>query len=33
MQKCVNLIAFLSKLILKEHVVVIIEFPDWFKLK
>ena len=33
MPKCVNLIAFLLKLISKEHVVVIMEFPDWFKLK
>ena len=24
---------FLQKLISKEHVVVIMEFPDWFKLK
>ena len=29
----VNLIAFLWKLISKEQVVVIMEFPDWFKLK
>ena len=33
MPKFVNLFAFLQKLISKEHVVVIIEFPDWFKLK
>ena len=33
MQECVNLIAFLQKLISKEHVVVIMEFLDWFKLK
>ena len=32
MPKFVNLIAFLLKLISKEHVVVIMEFPDWFKL-
>ena len=29
MPKFVNLIAFLQKLISKEHVVVIMEFPDW----
>ena len=29
MQKYVNLIAFLQKLISKEHVVVIMEFSDW----
>ena len=29
MPKFVNLIAFLWKLISKEHVVVIMEFPDW----
>ena len=33
MPKFVNLIAFPKKLISKEHVVVIMEFPDWFKLK
>ena len=33
MPKFVNLIAFLYILISKEHVVVIMEFPDWFKLK
>ena len=33
MPKFVNLIAFLQKLISKEHVAVILEFPDWFKLK
>ena len=33
MLKFVNLIAFLQKLILKEHVVVIIEFPDWVQVK
>ena len=33
MPKLVNLIVFLQKLISKEHVVVIMEFPDWFKLK
>ena len=33
MPKFVNLIAFLWKLISKEHVVVIMELPDWFKLK
>ena len=27
--KFVNLITFLQKLISKEHVVVIMEFPDW----
>ena len=29
MPKYINLIAFLQKLISKEHVVVIMEFPDW----
>ena len=29
MQKYVSLIAFLWQLISKEHVVVIMEFPDW----
>ena len=29
MQKYVNLIPFLQKLISKEHVVVIMEFSDW----
>ena len=29
MPKFVNLMAFLQKLISKEHVVVIMEFPDW----
>ena len=29
MQKYVNLIAFLWKLISKEHIVVIMEFLDW----
>ena len=29
MPKFVNLIAFLKKLISKEHVDVIMEFPDW----
>ena len=33
MPKFVNLIAFLQKLILKEHVVVIMEFPDWVQFK
>ena len=33
MPKFVNLIAFLQKLILKEHVVVIMEFPDWVQVK
>ena len=32
MPKFVNLIAFLQKLISKERIVVIMEFPDWFKL-
>ena len=31
--KICQLIAFLWKLISKEHVIVIMEFPDWFKLK
>ena len=31
--KFVNLIAFLWKLISKEHVVVIIEFPDWVQVE
>ena len=33
MSKFVNLIAFLHKLISKEHVVVIMEFPDWAPVK
>ena len=33
MLKFVNLIAFLWKLISKEHVVVIKEFPDWVQVK
>ena len=33
MPKFVNLIAFLKKLISKEHVVVIMEFPDWVQVK
>ena len=33
MQKYVNLIAFLQKLISKEHVIVIMESPDWDHLK
>ena len=33
MPKYVNLIAFLQKLISKEHVVVIIEFPVWVQVK
>ena len=33
MPKFVNLIAFLQKLISKEHVVVIMEFPDWVQVK
>ena len=33
MQKYVNLISFLPKLISKEHVVVIMEFPDWAQVK
>ena len=33
MQKSVNLIAFLWKLISEEHIVVIIDFPDWVQLK
>ena len=33
MPKFVNLIVFLQKLILKEHVVVIMEFPDWVQVK
>ena len=31
--KSVNLIAFLQKLISKEHVVVIMELPDWIQVK
>ena len=33
MQKYVNLIAFLQILISKEHVVLIMEFPDWVLVK
>ena len=33
MRKYVNLIAFLHKLISKEHVFVIMEFPDWIQVK
>ena len=33
MPKYVNLIALLYELILKEHVVVIMEFPDWVQVK
>ena len=33
MPKYVNLIAFLQKLISKEHVAVIMEFPDWIQVK
>ena len=33
MPKFVNLVAFLQKLISKEHVVVIMEFPDWVQVK
>ena len=33
MTKFVNLIAFLQKLISKEHVVVIMELPDWVQVK
>ena len=33
MPKFVNLIAFLQKLISKEHVVVILEIPDWVQVK
>ena len=34
MPKYVNLTTFLQKLISKEHVVVVImEFPDWVKVK
>ena len=33
MAKYVNLIAFLQKSISKEHVVVIMEFPDWVQVK
>ena len=33
MPKFVDLIVFLQKLISKEHVVVIIEFPDWVQVK
>ena len=33
MPKFVNLIAFLQKLISKEHIVVITEFPDWVQVK
>ena len=33
MLKFVSLIAVLQKLISKEHVVVIMEFPDWVQVK
>ena len=33
MPKFVNLISFLEKLISKEQVVVIMEFPDWVQVK
>ena len=33
MPKFVSLIAFLYKLISEEHVVVIMEFPDWVQVK
>ena len=33
MPKFVNLTAFLQKLISKEHMVVIMEFPDWVQVK
>ena len=33
MQKYVNLIVLLEKLISKEHVVVIMKFPDWVQVK
>ena len=33
MQKFVHLIAFFQKLISKEHVIVIMEFPDWVQVK
>ena len=33
MPKFVNLITFLQKLISKEHLVVIMEFPDWDQVK
>ena len=33
MQKYVNLMAVLEKLISKEHVVVLIEFPYWVQVK
>ena len=33
MPKFVNLITSLQKLISKEHVVVIMEFPDWIQVK
>ena len=33
MQKYVNLIAFLKKLISKEHIVVIMEIPDWVQVE
>ena len=33
MPKFVNLTAFLQKLISKEHVVVIMEFPDWVQVE
>ena len=33
MLKYVDFIAFLQKIILKEHVVVIMEFPDWVQVK
>ena len=33
MPKFVNLIAFLYKLMPKEHAVVIVEFSDWVQVK
>ena len=33
MPKFANLIAFLWKLVSEEHVVVIMEFPDWVQVK
>ena len=33
MPKFVNFIAFLQKLISKEHIVVDMEFPDWVQVK
>ena len=33
MPKFISFIAFQKKLISKEHVVVIMEFPDWVKVK